>query len=100
MSSILQEGVQPVSKIITKVRQLRMQKQLRENRDVPIQEVAMAIGITHAALSNIENRKTERMHFETLRRLCDYYGVGVGDVLEYDPNKRAIDLVSAVPALP
>ncbi len=61
-----------------------------------LKEVATAIGITEAALSRIETGKTERIDFDTLKKLCDFYGVAVGDVLEYDPNGiRALDQVGA-----
>ena len=75
-------------RIITKARQLRYEKQAREGREVTLDEVAKAIGITRAALSNIELNKTERIDFDTLVKLCNYYGVGVGEVLEFRQDAR------------
>lgn len=62
-----------------------------------MQEVAESTGISQAALNNIELGKTERIDFETLRKLCAFYGVGVGEVLEYDPNleQEETELVAA-----
>ena len=85
----------PVAKIVTKVRQLRLRKQLAENRPISVQEVATAAGIERAALSRIELGQTTRMDFDTLTRLCAYYGVGVGEILEYDPNIQMPGLVGA-----
>jgi putative transcriptional regulator len=82
-----------VAKIITKARQLRLKKQLELERPVSVQEVAEAAGIDRAALTRIELGKTTRIDFDTLKALCAYYGVGVGDILEYDPNgQRGLEL--------
>ena len=75
-----------MAKIVTKVRQLRLRKQLEENRPIPLQEVADATGIERAALNRIELGQTKRIDFDTLQALCGYYKVGVGDILEYDPS--------------
>jgi putative transcriptional regulator len=82
-------------KIVTKVRRLRLERQLRENRPITLQEVAAASGIERAALNKIELGKTSRIDFDTLTRLCAYYGVGVGDILEYDPNARTPSSIAA-----
>lgn len=86
-----------MGKIVTKARQLRLSHQLKVGRDVSVQEVADAVGITRAALSRIERGLTTNIDFATLKKLCEFYGVGVGDILEYDPNDiRWRDLVGAV----
>jgi DNA-binding Xre family transcriptional regulator len=81
-----QRGGVTVAKIITKARKLRLDYQAKLGRPVPMQEVAEATGISQAALSNLELGKTGRIDFDTLQKLCIYYGVGVGDLLELDPN--------------
>lgn len=87
-----------MAKIVTKARQLRLRKQLEESRSIPLQEVANATGIERAALNRIELGRTTRIDFDTLTRLCAYYGVGVGDILEYDSNGRlAPNLPATVP---
>ena len=82
-----------MARIITKARQLRLNLQAKMGRPVSLQEVADATGIERSALNRIELGKTTRIDFETLERLCRYYDVGVGDILEYDPNIRTPDLV-------
>lgn len=79
-----------MARIVSKARQLRLNYQAKRGESVQLKEVAAAIGITEAALSRIERGKTERIDFETLLKLCEFYGVGVGDILEYDPNKRPV----------
>lgn len=84
-------------KIVTKTRQLRLKRQLELGRPIPVQEVADATGIDRAALSRIELGRTSRIDFDTLMKLCLYYGVEVGDILELDPNGRqSRNLVPAV----
>jgi putative transcriptional regulator len=75
-------------KIISKALQARLNYQARVGRKVSLQDVSDATGITKAALSRIERGETERVDFDTLSKLCAFYGVGVGDILEFDPNGR------------
>jgi putative transcriptional regulator len=80
-----------MARIVSKARQLRLDYQSQIGRTVTLQEVADAIGVERAALNRIELGKTTRIDFETLTKLCRFYNVGVGEVLEYDPNnQRAI----------
>lgn len=83
-----------MGKIVSKARQIRLDYQQRQGRPVSIQEVADAIGITRAALSNIEHGKTKQVEYETLRKLCEFYGVSVGDLLVYEA-RRALRLATA-----
>jgi putative transcriptional regulator len=79
-----------MAKIISKARQVRLDYQAKLGRLVPLDEVAEATGITRAALSRIERNKTERIDFDTLKKLCQFYGVGVGDLLEYKSDDKRI----------
>jgi DNA-binding Xre family transcriptional regulator len=65
---------------------LRLNLGAQRGMAVTLQEVADAANIERAALNRIELGKTRGIDFETLEKLCAYYGVGVGDILEYDPN--------------
>lgn len=70
--------------IVSKVRQLRFNYQAKVGRQVSVQEIADAIGISRERLTQIELGKMKEIDTETLGKLCKFYGVGVGDVLEYD----------------
>lgn len=85
-----------MARILTKARQLRLSYQAKIGRPVTIEEVADAAGISRPALNRIELGKTERMDFDTLMKLCAFYNVGVGDILEYDPNRKTPDMVPAL----
>jgi DNA-binding Xre family transcriptional regulator len=75
-----------VARIVTKARQLRLNLGAQRGAAVTLQEVADAAKIERSALNRIELGKTQGIDFETLVKLCAFYGVGVGDILEYDPN--------------
>ncbi len=73
-------------RIVTKALKLRLERGQKEGRVVTQQEVAETIGITRSALRRIERGETQGIDFDTLAKLCDYYEVTVGEVLEYDPQ--------------
>lgn len=75
-----------MARILTKARKLRLDYAAKLSRPVTAKEVADAIGIHENTLNKIENGKTDGIKFETLAALCRFYGVGVGELLEYDPN--------------
>jgi DNA-binding Xre family transcriptional regulator len=65
------------------VRQARLNLAQRLGRDVSVQEVATAIGITRAALHKIE---ADEMFISrpVLAKLCEYYKLQPGDLLTYE----------------
>ncbi len=84
-----------MAKIVSKARQARLNYQAQIGRPVSIQEVAEAIGIDRKRLTQIELGRMERIEIETLSRLCAFYGINVGDIFEFDPNKKqAPDLLT------
>ena len=91
-----------MGKMVSKVRQLRLDYSAKIGRDVTIGEAAEGIGITRVALSRLENDLTEQVSFDTLAKIIAFYGrelerpVSAADVLGYDVNsKRALDLAAA-----
>ena len=78
-----------MAKLVSNARQLRLNYQAKIGRSVTVEEVAEATGITRAALSRIERNQTERIDFDTITKLCTFYGVGVGDLLELKDDTDA-----------
>lgn len=78
-----------MSTIKLKVRQARLDYQQRLGRTVPMQEVADTIGISRAALSLIESNKTWPSR-NVLAKLCDFYGLSVSDLLEFDKEGNSV----------
>ena len=72
-----------MGRIVSKVRQARLDHAQRLGRDVSVAEVAEAIGITRAALRKIELGGGS-VSFPVLARLCAYYGLQPGDLLGYE----------------
>jgi DNA-binding Xre family transcriptional regulator len=75
-----------MAKIESKVRQLRLSYGASLGRAVPVQEVADAIGVDRKRLTQIELGKMKEIDTETLLKLCEFYKVGVGAILEYNPD--------------
>jgi DNA-binding Xre family transcriptional regulator len=75
-----------VAKVVSKARQLRLAYQMKVGREVPLQEVSEATGIHRNVLSRIEANQTSRIDFDTLLKLCQFYGVTIGELLDIDPN--------------
>lgn len=68
--------------IYSRAKQVRLDYQQRIGRDVTVSEVARAIGVSKSALSQAEKRDA-KLSREMLDRLCKFYGVTPGDLLEY-----------------
>ncbi len=77
-----------MARVVSKARQLRLEYQVKLGRTVTIEEVAEATGIARAALNRIELNQTERIDFETIQKLCTFYGVPVGDLLTMEPETQ------------
>ena len=76
-----------MGKIVSRAFQVRAEYMQRHNQRITIREVASAAGVTRAALSKLEAGKTEGIAFETLARLCAFYGVQPGDLLGYEERR-------------
>lgn len=72
-----------MGKILSKARQLRFEYQVKAGRTVTAQEVAKELGIHKNTMSQIERGQTEGIAFDTLAKLCAFYGVEVGAILQY-----------------
>lgn len=85
-----------MARIINRARQLRLDYSQKVGRPVEQKEVAEAAGVHKNTLSRIEQGKITGIDFETLIKLCVFYSrvlersVGVGDVLEFDPNNKMV----------
>lgn len=73
-------------KINSKAFQLRLDYEAKAGHSVSQKEIAEKSGIDRLTLRRIERGETKGIDFDTLVKLCAFYGVGVGDILEYDPN--------------
>jgi putative transcriptional regulator len=77
-----------VVKIVSKALQVRLQYQVKTGKKIALSEVAEKAGVDRGALTRLEKGSTERFDGDMIAKLCAFYGVGVGDLLEYDPNMQ------------
>ena len=89
-----------MAKIVSRARQARLNHQQQAGRPVTMQEVADATGIARATINQIELNQTKGIDFDTLLKLCQFYGIQVGELLEvsekdYTPDPAEEDLVPA-----
>jgi putative transcriptional regulator len=62
-------------------------KQMNERRNIPLEEVAEATGISRQALYKWKNNSIERVELRVINALCKYFAVQPGDLFEYIPDE-------------
>ena len=61
---------------------------LMGERRLSIQDVARATGLAYSVVFDLYHDKSKRFDRETLNKLCVFFGVSVGDILEYQPDRE------------
>ena len=75
--------------ILSRVRQLRFEKEEREGRKLTYEVMAKDTGLAPTTLSRLLKREPlDRVDAATLDTLCTYFGVGVGEVIEHVPQSK------------
>lgn len=69
--------------IISRVPELRLEKERREGRKLPIRVISEETGLSSGAVFRLLSDKVERVDTATLDVMCNYFGCGVGDLLEH-----------------
>ena len=59
---------------------------LMGERRASIQDVARATGLSYTTVFQLYHDKTTRYDKETLDRLCNYFSVGLEQILEWTPD--------------
>lgn len=65
---------------------LRQQKAERDGHKITLQMVTDATGIASSTLHKLSTGNWTGIYRNTIDALCKYFGVGVGDLLEYVPE--------------
>lgn len=72
------------SVIYSHFNELRRKKAVAENRDISIRAVARETELALTTLQRVaDSKKVGGVRVSTLEALCRYFGVGVGDLIEY-----------------
>jgi putative transcriptional regulator len=68
-----------------RLKELLADKSFKEGRRITLDEVGEATGIARSTLSRLVNVKGYNTTTDNLGKLCEYFGVSVGEVAEYLP---------------
>ena len=71
-------------KIRNRFRLLLAEKADKEQRNIPLNEVAKITGLSWSTLQSWANNKLERYDAPVIKALCDYLGCEVGDLIVYE----------------
>lgn len=66
---------------------LLAEKRIKERRNISLQEVAEATGVSRRALYAWENNRVNRFDVPVIDALCQYFGVKPGELFEYVPDE-------------
>jgi len=67
---------------------LLQKKQDKENRFIPLSEVANATGIHRKTLYQWEKNVVTRFDTDMVDKLCDYFGITLSELLDHTPPKK------------
>jgi DNA-binding Xre family transcriptional regulator len=82
--------------IYSKVRELRFRKEEEIGSKLTYEVMQRDIGLNPNTLSRLLGREPiKRIDGDTLAALCRYFGVGVGDLLEYVPSAAPAEAAEA-----
>ena len=76
--------------IKSNLRRLRFEKEERDGVKLTYEKLTEETGLSSNTLAALlKTEPIKRLDGDTLGALCRYFGVGVGDVLEYVPDAEA-----------
>ena len=56
-----------------------------------ISKVSADTGISRTTLTNLYYRRSTKISFDVLNKLCEYLDCEVGDIISYEPDDRSDD---------
>jgi DNA-binding Xre family transcriptional regulator len=68
-------------RIVSNARATRLAYQQQIGRDISLSEISEITGISPETIRRLEQNEAHAIGFETLAKLCKFYGVSVGDLL-------------------
>lgn len=66
--------------IVSKFPELLFERRLK------VADVARATTLSKTTLHKLYNEESTRIDFDTINQICKFLGVGVGDLLQYEPS--------------
>jgi DNA-binding Xre family transcriptional regulator len=74
-------------KVNSKLRIIVARKELADGRSLGIRTIAAEADTSVSTVQGLLNNKMKRVPLDDLAKLCKYFGVGVGDILEYSAQE-------------
>ncbi len=63
-------------------------RDLLEKRGMAQTELQVQSGLGYSTINALYHGKTERVEFATLEKICEVLECGVGDIIEYVPDRK------------
>lgn len=79
------EGLASMSVEETPVIVNRLSRLMGERR-LSIQDVAAGTGLAYSGVHALYHATARRLDLETLNKLCNYFGIGPGELFEWTPD--------------
>ena len=80
-----------MGQIVIRVNELIKARELREDRRLPLAEVAEATGISVETLAELIRNRASVISLPVLASLCAYFGCNAGDIIYYDADPATIE---------
>ena len=81
------EALPPTPTVVGPVLKNRLSRLMGERR-IGIKGVAEGSGVSYRAVFDLYHEKSQRVDLSTLNRLCNFFGVGPGEIFEWTPDAR------------
>ncbi|NJO82100.1 MAG: helix-turn-helix transcriptional regulator [Blastochloris sp.] len=88
-----------MSRVFSGAFEARLDYERKQGRRITMAEVARATGISRTTLRRLEKNETDGIDFETIRKLCDFYGVTPEAIIKYEQHKHETPDEQRVPRL-
>jgi DNA-binding Xre family transcriptional regulator len=92
MGDILKKAVIMINELKTKPRIVlaigNNIKKFLDDREETISQLAKETHISYTTVLDLYHGKTTQIKFDTLEKLCNYFGVGPCELFPYSPEKK------------
>lgn len=82
--------------IINRLKALIVEKEMRENRKLTYRKIAEETGISTTTIVKYTTQQVERVDLTTLETLCEYFNVGLGELLIWNREVKTISLLDKI----
>jgi putative transcriptional regulator len=74
--------------IRSKLKRLRLEKEEKEGRKLTLRVIADETGLAVGTVQKLMVSRFDRIEVPTIEALCTYFECGIGDLLEFIPEKK------------